>query len=327
LSELINKFIINKTFQFIILFLCFAYIAWFFWEHRAEIVLTLELGYFLIFFIAAICVLYLIVYGLRFKLVIEKSSRSNLPYIEWLKCFILGRFFNQFFPQFGNIYRSFHLKNFFGVSHTLYISSFFSFVWMDTVLNFALTLTALAILDFQMMLFDVNGITLISFLLLITICVPFVFHRFFRLLQFKNKSLEWISLKLKEVFEVTLTNIKQIKFVLFFIVLGVMGFFLVILTYHFIFLGIGVSVQLSQLVLFYTLHKLGASINITPSNIGIRELAYGILCSDMGYGMATGIVASAILRIFNFTILVILGAFMGGISIAKRRKEYDDLKF
>jgi len=319
---LINKIINHKIFQFGILFLCLAYIAWFLWDRRRDLTLSIELGPFFVFFISVLCILYFIVYGLRFKLVIEKSSGYNLPYIAWLKCFILGRFFNQLFPQFGNVYRSFHLKNIFGVPHTLYISSFFSFTWMDTVLNFAVTLAALVILDFKLSLFGFNAIALIAFLLLITVCIPLFLQRLFHLLRFENKSLDWVSLKLKAVFDITVTNITKINFVFWFTVLGVIGFFLVLLTYYFIFSGIGVSVQLTHLVLFYTLRKLSSSINITPSNLGIRELAYGVLCFDLGYGMAVGIMASAILRVFNFVILVILGISLGGVGIIKHRKEY-----
>jgi len=318
-----NKFFYKKIFKIAVLILSIGYVIWFLWDRREDIALSFQLDPILIVSISVLCLFYLLVYALRFKHVIEKSSGRRLIYYIWLKCFILGRFFNQFIPQFGNIYRSYQLKKLFGVSHTLYISSFFSYAWMDTILNFSIMLVVLLIFKPELVIFEISAILIVGSLLFIVIFTPIVIQRIFHDVWFRNKNLDWLSSKFKDVFEVSLSNIINFKYVFWFIILGLLSFVIVISIFYFIFLGIGISAELTQLVFFYTLHKLSTFINITPSNLGVRELAYGVLCSAAGYGMAQGIMVSVILRMFNFIILVILGFSFGGASIVKHRKDHD----
>jgi hypothetical protein len=61
---------------------------------------------------------------------------------------------------------------------------------------------------------------------------------------------------------------------------------------------------------FYALYRLTFHVNITPGNIGIRELAYGLLCAQADVGMSKGILVSAELRILSTVVLLVLGVLL-----------------
>lgn len=305
-----------------LIILCMAYIIWFLWTRQEDIKLSFQIDYLRLSSIALFCILNLLVSAFRFKLVLELNSGRPLPYAKWLRFFIVGRFLNQFFPQLGNAYKSIMLKASFNISYTQYISSFVSFNWMDTIFNFLITAAVLIVVEPDFQLFNINGALFILSFLLLIITVPIAVRIVLQTMRIKRPQIAWLILKLTEVFKTSLSNLTNMRYLICFIILGLISFIITACLFHFIFSGIGISAELPQLVFFYTLHKISSLINITPSNLGVRELAYGILSAEAGYGMVYGIMVSAILRVSNFIMLTIIGLYLGGASIVKNRLKY-----
>ena len=58
--------------------------------------------------------------------------------------------------------------------------------------------------------------------------------------------------------------------------------------------------------------KLGLIVNITPGNVGAREIVYGALGSSFGLNFSDGIILSTLLRVNSYVVLVSLGLLFGG---------------
>jgi putative Mn2+ efflux pump MntP len=74
----------------------------------------------------------------------------------------------------------------------------------------------------------------------------------------------------------------------------------------------GSVIDLATIGVFYALYRLTFHINITPGNLGIREIAYGLLCAGAHIGMSKGLLISAELRIFSAIILIVIGLAIAG---------------
>jgi uncharacterized membrane protein YbhN (UPF0104 family) len=70
---------------------------------------------------------------------------------------------------------------------------------------------------------------------------------------------------------------------------------------------VGVTLPTATLAVFYALYRLTFHINITPGNIGIREAAFGLLCSQADVAVSTGVLVSTELRILSIVVLIALG--------------------
>ena len=71
-----------------------------------------------------------------------------------------------------------------------------------------------------------------------------------------------------------------------------------------------------QVILF----SLSFFIVLTPGNIGIQEIAWGLLSEKMGIGMETGILMSGFVRLIGTGVLSILGITLGGVDLIRNRK-------
>jgi len=310
---------LKRALQYIILLGSVVYITIFFWKSRGDIELIFVLDPLYLVSIIVIFCFYLILHGYRYQIIIEKCSGIKISSLEWFKLFILGRFLNKFIPQSGNAYRSYYLKESYNIPYTRYLSSLFSFAWMDTIFNLVVALFVIMIAKPNLALFGFK----IKYSLIIfigSICVlPILLDIILRYIKIKIRYLSWVHSKISEVLSVTLKNISDGKYILKIFSLGGIIFFLMVFFYYLVFLSFDVHIELPELVLFYALYKLNTHFNITPGNLGIRELFYGFLSEQLGIGMAQGIMVSALLRIINYSLLFVLGISFGGTTLLRQQ--------
>jgi hypothetical protein len=75
--------------------------------------------------------------------------------------------------------------------------------------------------------------------------------------------------------------------------------------------------------MFCSLYKLSTYVSITPGNLGLQELACGILGAQVQTGgMAPGILASVMVRAVSYPVLAVLAISMGGIGLLRGRSRY-----
>lgn len=317
---------INKRFKSIIRWTiaigCLAYIAFFFWQQQEHLQVVVSLNPGLIVLVLVLLLSYYPLQSFRYHLVIEKCSGVGVPVWIWFRIFILGLFLNNFVPQMGNVYRSIRLKREYNVSFTRYISAYLSFAWMDTCLNMMIATLVVVITEPDLQLSGINAIFLLIVLTTTIAISPVLVLKISRLFKLKAKPTFWIQSKLSEVFEVTVENLHDQQYILKMLVFGLAAFIQMCLTFYVCFRCFGMHLTLPAMSLFYALFKMSTYLNVTPGNLGIRELAYGILSEQLNIGMAEGILVSAVFRILAYIVLFSLAIMMGGLNLLRHREEY-----
>lgn len=316
----------KKIIRWILALCCLAYIVHFFVKNTEELTLILKLHPLSV--IGMVCFVFLghAIYCFRFRIVLEKCSERSMPLWSWFKIFMLGRFLGTLAPQAGNIYRSIYLKQNYQISYTRYASSLFSFFWLDTCFNMIYALIIVLVIKPNL---QIGRFSALNFLIIFSSCLilmPLFLTFVFRSVKFRHRYLSWLQQKTSELLTVTVTSVKDGVYILKIMLTGLIAFINVIILFHICFLSFDISVSLPTLALFYVILKLSTQIIITPGNIGVREIAYGILSEQMGVGMAEGIIVSAVIRILSTCIIIVFGVLFGGIDLLGHRKDYSKLE-
>jgi uncharacterized membrane protein YbhN (UPF0104 family) len=79
-----------------------------------------------------------------------------------------------------------------------------------------------------------------------------------------------------------------------------------------------IKISLPYIMIYYLIIKSCVIINITPGNMGIQEILYGIVSEGIGIGMAQGILVSGTTRIFNYLGLFFIATIFGGIKVIRQ---------
>lgn len=317
-----------KIFKFALLLACSVYIVIFFSTNKEDLRLILNIHVCPLIFLCCLSVLYQFIHGYRFKVVLNKCSKSNLPFWDWLKIFMQTRFLNLIFPQFGNIYRSMTLKKNYNISYTNYISTFTSFAWMDTCFNLIFATIIILLFEPTLKILCLNAGFLLIGLSFVIIFLPILSLKILRKTKINFPKIVWIQSKLREVLYTSLANLRDIKYISSIIILGFLILLRTILFYYILFYSFGIRPSLSILIIFYVLFKFSSFVVITPGNLGIQEIAFGFLSSQLGIGMSKGILVCAVGRVISTSVILLLGIFFGGIGLLQHRKDYskNDIK-
>ena len=81
--------------------------------------------------------------------------------------------------------------------------------------------------------------------------------------------------------------------------------------------GLGYSLSLTQVSYFAVVLNVLAQVSVTPGNIGVREVAMGLIAPFVTLPMAVGIIASSLLLVLR---LLTYGVFWGGLEWLYRQK-------
>ena len=312
----------RKTIRWILALCCLAYIIWFFAKNTEQLKLVFRLPPLMLVTMAFLIVLSHLVYSYRFNIILQKCSGYSVPLWPWFKMVLLGRFLSTFAPQAGNIYRSVCLKKNYQIPYTRYASSFFSFAWMDTCLNMIYAVAVILAVKPDLRLAGFKALNLLVILIALIAVTPILFVVLFRITEFHNKRLAWLHSKLAEMLTVSVNSLGDGAYMLKMVITGIIAFINSIVILYICFVSLNISIILPSLALFYVVLKLSTQILITPGNLGVREIAYGILSEQMGIGMAQGIIVSAVIRILGSCVVIVLGTVFGGIDLLRHRKDY-----
>lgn len=312
----------RKILRWILVFACTAYIIRFFIRNGDDFKLLAKLQPGTILAIAALTVLGHVIFCFRFQMVLKKCSGTSVPFFHWFRIMSLSRFLTLLAPHAGNIYRSISLKKHYRIPHTRYASSLFSFVWMDACVNLILAILIVLIVQPKLSIGDIGAVYLLAGIFVVILVAPILTEVVLRLVKFRNERLSWLHGRLSEMFSVSVANLRDGVFMLKFLLMGMVAFVDAITIFYLCFRAMDMSFSLPALALFYVVLRLSTFIIITPGNLGVREIAYGIVSEQMKFGMAQGILLSIIIRIIGTTIIIILGIIFGGIGLLRNRKEY-----
>jgi uncharacterized protein (TIRG00374 family) len=312
----------KRLIQNIIAAVCIVYIIIFFIKNKQQLQLAFNLRPTIIATLFILLILDLAINGLRMKIVIEKCSDVPIPAGRWYKIFLLGRFLNTVVPQLGNLYRGVTLKQNHNISYTSYVSSLASFAWMEISINLIFALIIILLTNRRMQIAGIDVRLFLSGLVALVIAGPIIADAGLRLFKVQSNALVWVHSKLSHVFATAVTSLKDSTYILSIVSATLLAFIVIITMFYVCFLSINIRISITATVVFLAVLKVADVVVITPGNLGVREIIFGIITEQIGLSMMEGILASAILRILSTVLVLILGLSLGGVGILQRRREY-----
>jgi uncharacterized membrane protein YbhN (UPF0104 family) len=267
--------------------------------------------------IVALLVIYFIIYSYRFVILIEKHCNCRIGLLPWLRMLIVVRFMNNTVPQMGTIYRGVHLKRDFGVSYTDYISANLFFILTDTMFNFAIAGTLLVATGNTLSFGGVHASLWLSAAFIGLVALPYLVSYALSRVTAMQKAPGKIVRSLSEVAHEITTSVKDARYMLHSTFLALLSFMTMAWVFQTLLQAVDVNLPFATLAVFYALYRLTFHVSLTPGNIGIREIAYGLLCVQADVGMSKGILVSAELRILSMIVLLLLGVVLAWRDLQK----------
>lgn len=281
------------------------------WDMDIERVLML-LGLFLFQFVIS---------TIPFLVLFQRLGKNEVQLLTWLKIMAVSRFGNLLLPQAGMAYRAVALKKGYGIPYTTYIHVYTLFAWMTTVLNLTLasvlSLSVLAGTGAQERLLT-GGLVAITLGIALA---PFAVQPVFRWWPVKGKWLSCIRAKLEELVHAVTEYGSHLDLIAVVVGFGLLRFGLWILFFRIALSGMGVQVTLAQLALFLAIWQLSSLLIITPGNLGVQEIVYGVVGGAVGIGAAHGVLLSALIRAAQYLVVFPLGLVCGGWGLLKSSKK------
>jgi uncharacterized membrane protein YbhN (UPF0104 family) len=299
---------------------CIVYLAQYLWVNREHLGVVFAFSTLQVVLIIALITLHNFVYALRLHHVFSETTGKSFRYMEWLKLAVLGRFLNHFVPQLGNVYRSLQLKSKFQINHTVYASSFVSFIWLDICVNLLIAIVTFHYFSFDLVVFDISLLVFFYVFLCILALTPFLIY-YLSHFEVRTERFTWLKGRFDEAIKIITNSAKSPVFLFTFICLTLLSSGMMITFFYLMFSGIGIQVEKLEMVVFNLVHRLASNVVITPGNLGLRELAYGTLSASFSMGLASGVIVSGALRVLSFVILFVLGFVLGGRHLVLDRKK------
>jgi uncharacterized membrane protein YbhN (UPF0104 family) len=251
---------------------------------------------------------YFTLHAQRFVLLIEQHCRCRIPLLDWIRMLVVMRFMNNLVPQMGSVYRGIALKRDYGISYTDFIAANIFFIWTDTILNFLIALIFFLLGTSQLEIFRTSAVNILVLAIIALIAAPFIARALIRKVSSPSRFLS----KLGQIVDELFRGIKQPRYIAVTTSIALVSFLLMTEIFQILLAAIGAEIDLATLGVFYALYRLTFHINITPGNVGIREIAYGLLCAGAQIGMSKGLLISAELRILSVIMLTMVGIAVAG---------------
>jgi hypothetical protein len=251
---------------------------------------------------------YFTLHAQRFVLLIEQHCRCRIPLLDWIRMLVVMRFMNNLVPQMGSVYRGIALKRDYGISYTDFIAANIFFIWTDTILNFLIALIFFLLGTSQLEIFRTSAVNILVLAIIALIAAPFIARALIRKVSSPSRFLS----KLGQIVDELFRGIKQPRYIAITTSIALVSFLLMTEIFQILLAAIGAEIDLATLGVFYALYRLTFHINITPGNVGIREIAYGLLCAGAQIGMSKGLLISAELRILSVIMLTMVGIAVAG---------------
>ncbi|MGQ9576954.1 MAG: lysylphosphatidylglycerol synthase transmembrane domain-containing protein, partial [Thermoguttaceae bacterium] len=291
---------------------CLAFVVRFFAANTDQLRLVANLVAWKVAALAAIQLISLTVHSYQMYIVLGRCSNVPVGYWEWLKTAVLATFLNNVAPQAGNVYRAVSLKATCGLAYTRYVAVYFSFAWLDTCLGLGMSLVVIAAVRPGLEIAGLRATWLLGAALGACVLGPIGFEALWRRLQFRSRRLAWLGQKVAEMLRLSVSSLAEPTYLLKLGAAGMASFGCGVAVFYMAFQCLGTPMDLAAVVLFYVVLRLGSLVVITPGNLGIQEVAYGIISSALGRGLAEGLWVSVLVRLVGTTLVIALATPLGG---------------
>ncbi len=250
---------------------------------------------FILFFISSHLQIYITLETITKKLI------KKINYIYFAKLFFNSQIISIILPHSGLVYRAYQLKKL-KLSYTDFVGISYFLAWFN--LFFFLIFYSFEFLifgsEFENYRYTVFFLGIISSSIIYSL--PFIFYSI-PMINFKNKIIKKIYEYFRYIFLIPI-DFKKKNFFKFLSIYGIIGH---IINFFMIFIAvkaINIDFTFSQIVIFFIIYSFLGQVPITPKNLGISELVFGLTSINMGLGFEIGFFIILILRLFSFFNLI-----------------------
>jgi len=243
---------------------------------------------------------------------VEYAGAPKISEFVWFRLTSVGQFLNLFGPL-GNVYRAVVLKREHGVSYTSYASALFAFVWLDTLMAFLIAFVVIAVLEPGLALFGYPALLVLFVVMSGAALAPVVALALVR--RFGGLVPARFSERLVKLFATAGGALRHPRFVLRFLTINLVTTVVHASALWLGFFAVGGHVGAPGLVLFQVFVRASNLIQITPGNVGINELAYGLLAHASHGSVEQGVSVALLNRTIGTLTTIALGVAFGGGSL------------
>jgi uncharacterized membrane protein YbhN (UPF0104 family) len=265
----------------------------------------------------------------RFSLAVALYSGKRVPASVWFRLISVGQMLNLFVPQLGSVYRGVALKREFGIAYMTYASGLFAFVWLDLVMGFLIGSLTIAVLDPTLYLGSVLALPALALLILALLTGPFAIRWFVSVFRVKGSFATKVQARMTTLLSNAASALKAPAFMLRFFLLNVLVTVVQVVLLALLFRAVDAEVPLAALLLFQVLLKLANQIVITPGNLGITELMFGVLAHGSRCTLEQGLAVALLFRTTVTVMVILLGVLAGGARVlfsGRARLEEEDAR-
>jgi uncharacterized membrane protein YbhN (UPF0104 family) len=272
--------------------------------------------------LVALQAIYLLPQAYRYLLALRLAASQPIPALAWFRLFVLGRFLNSLIPQAGTFYRGLRLKEDYQVPVARYLGGFVAFTWLSTILNLAVASIVIALVEPDLEITGVSALTVTVGLLAAAAAGPPLLLWVVRRLRLHDGVWGWARRRLEELLTSALALVRDPEALGKFTVVGMVGLGIALLIFWGTFASLDLDVSISAILLFFVLLQLSTYVNITPGNLGLLELGFGALGSQLGIGLVGGLLVAAVVRISGYIALMAAGLMLGGIAALRLTRTF-----
>lgn len=268
-------------------------------------------------------VLYTILVSERFRILTQLyQGRNDLSVRAFLRSLIVSRVLNGILPQAGNVYRASHLLNRIGLPWSGYLTIVMAGMVIDLIviiLVFGVILIDSHLFRIGLLHFDPRShsgtLTLTASATVISVFLGIHLGKKHR----KSRCPAQRTTGEKPVAALYRSILSRRNFP------GLLLQSLVTITLlgtvlWLILLGMGFNPGLLGAATLLVAARLTQYIVITPGNLGVRELIYAAIGSQLAIGIGAAVSASILLRIMNWVVLGLLLLFSEGLSSCRGKR-------
>ena len=315
----------RRALPWIALLLSVVATAWLIIARREDLSALRQVSLVSILVLTLLQIAFIVVQSGRYHAVIVKCAETRVPFFAWLRLFLIAQVLNLFVPQAGNVYRGFELKRAFGVSLTRYVAAYVNAPWIAMVLYFTLGAAVVGVIGQDIVIAGLPLAVLLGVAAIVMAVAPFAGRAMLMVLPQRYRPIAWLRRRLGEVLSVTMTSVRDPAYVSRMLLWTLASFVLGVALFWVGFGAVRIEVGLAPVVAYFVVLQLTTFVMITPGNLGVRELAFGVLAASLGAAVFEGVLVSALLRATKYIALLAFSLPMGGVqAIRAARRTVDD---
>lgn len=254
----------------------------------------------------------------RLGLAVAQCGGGGVSRRTWFRLTSVGQFLNLFVPQLGNLYRAMVLKRDHGISYMLYASGLFAFVWLDLLMGFVLAMVVIAVLEPDFRLGSAPALPVLGAVFVVLVVVPVLMGRAAGCIRLGDGRLGQVQKRAARLLTAASDVLGSPRFLAQIFGLNVLMAAGQLSTLALAFSAVGGQIGLGRLMLLQVFVKLSNQVVITPGNLGLAEIVYGILADACERGFEHGVAVGLLIRTVSTATVISLGALLGGVSYLGR---------